>query len=101
MRTITYTYDEQKPTNKDYIIACLTDSIDDGGASYELMIRHNFNCPYYREDDCLNEHEGNTYDAKEYNEACVRCKSAWLDRQYDTYPSEDGVWELQESEVSE
>ena len=35
MRTITYTYDEENPTNKDYVIASLTDSIDDGGASYE------------------------------------------------------------------
>ena len=29
MRTIAYTYDEEKPSNKDYVIACLTDSIDD------------------------------------------------------------------------
>lgn len=94
MRTITYTYDEQKPTNKDYIIACLTDSIDDGGASYESMTKYNINCPYFRDDDCLNEHEGNEYNTKEYNEACVRCKLSWLNRRYDTYPSEDGVWEV-------
>ena len=35
MTTINYTYDETKATNKDYLIAVLTDSIDDGGAAYE------------------------------------------------------------------
>lgn len=94
MRTITYTYDEQKPTNKDYIIVIFMGSIDDGGASYESMTKYNINCPYFGDDDCLNEHEGNEYDTKEYNEACVRCKLSWLNRRYDTYPSEDGVWEV-------
>lgn len=98
MTTITYTYDEQKPTNKDYVIACLTGSIDDGGSSYESMTKYNINCPYFGDDDCLNEHEGNKYDTKEYNEGCVRCKLSWLNRQYDTYPSEDGVWEVQNDE---
>lgn len=40
MTTITYTYDEKKATNKDYLIAVLTDSIDDGGASYESVARY-------------------------------------------------------------
>ena len=93
MRTITYTYDETKPTNKDYLIVVLTDNIDDGGASYESVARYDIECPYFGTADCLNEHEGNDYDTKEYREGCVRCKLAWLDREYDTYPSDDGRWD--------
>lgn len=36
--------------------------------------------------------KNNFYTIK-YREGCVRCKLAWLDREYDTYPSDDGVWE--------
>ena len=96
MRTITYTYDETKPTNKDYLIAVMTDSIDDGGASYESMAEYDIACPYRCNSDCLNDHEGNQYDTKEYKEGCVRCKLAWLGREYDTYPSDDGKWEVEE-----
>ena len=96
MRTITYTYDETKATNKDYLIAVLADDIDDGGSSYESVAKYEINCPYSYDADCLNEHEGNKYDTKEYNEGCVRCKMAWLERVYDTYPSDDGIWEVQE-----
>ena len=93
MRTITYTYDEKHSTNRDYLVAALTDAIDDGGASYESMTEYNINCPYLGYSNCLNEHEGNEYDTKEYKEGCIRCKLAWLDRGYDTYPSDDGVRE--------
>lgn len=96
MRTITYTYDESKPTNKDYIVACLTDSIDDGGASYESMVKYNIDCPYFRDVDCLNEHENNEYASRKYYDACVRCKLSWLAREYDTFPADDGVWEVTE-----
>ena len=96
MKTITYTYDETKPTNKDYLIEVLTDSIDDGGASYDSMAEYDIACPYRHYADCLNDHEGNQYDTKEYNEGCVRCKLAWLEREYDTYPSEDGKWEVED-----
>lgn len=98
MRTITYTYDETKPTNKDYLIAVLTDSIDDGGASYESVAEHDINCPYFSSVNCLNDHYGNEYGTKEYREGCVRCTLAWLDRKYDTYPSDDGKWERDEEE---
>ena len=35
---------------------------------------------------------------KQYREkkGCVRCKTAWLERAYDTYPSDDGIWEIDE-----
>lgn len=95
MKTITYTYDENKPTNKDYLIAVLAGSIDDGGASYESVAEYNIDCPYYRDNNCYNEHFGNEYDTKAYTEGCVKCKLAWLDREYDTYPSADGKWEVE------
>ena len=93
MRTITYTYDEEHPTNRDYLVAVFADAIDDGGASYESVAEYNIECPYYCLGDCLNEHEGNKHGSREYREGCVKCKLAWLDREYDTYPSDDGVWE--------
>lgn len=96
MRTITYTYDETKATEKDYLIAVLTDNIDDGGASYEAVCRYNIKCPYSRSRDCYNEHFKNEYGTKEYEEGCVECKMAWLEREYDTYPSEDCKFELEE-----
>ncbi len=96
MRTITYTYDEAKATNKDYLIAVLTDNIDDGGASYESVAEYDIACPYYGNSDCYNDHFGNEYDTKEYKEGCVKCKLAWLEREYDTYPSDDGKWEVEE-----
>lgn len=96
MTTITYTYDETKCTNKDYMILELTESVDDGGAGYESLAEYHINCPYTHSCDCLNNHEGNKFDTKEYNQGCVRCKLAWLDREYDTYPSEDGKWETEE-----
>lgn len=98
MITITYTYDETKPTNRDYLIAALTGSIDDGGVSYLSVAEYDIDCPYISSADCLNEHEGNEYGTKKYREGCVRCKLAWLDREYDTYPPDDGKWERGEQE---
>ena len=96
MRTITYTYDETRYTNKDYLILELTESIDDGGAGYESVAEYNIACPYRYNNDCLNHHEGNQYGSKEYRDGCVRCKLAWLEREYDTYPSDDGKWEVED-----
>ena len=97
-RNIIYSYDETRATNKDHLIAALTGSIDDGGASYESAAWTVISCPYVRGADCLNEHEGNEYGTKEYRKGCARCKLAWLDREYDTYPSDDGKWERGEQE---
>jgi len=98
MRTITYTYDETKATNKDYLIAVLTDSIDDGGASYESVAEYDIDCPYVSSADCLNKSEENEYGTAKYREGCLRCKLAWLEREFDTYPSDDGKWERGERE---
>lgn len=98
MRTITYTYDEKNMTNRDYIISALTGSIDDG-ASYESVAEYDIGCPYINSADCLNEQEDNDYGTLPYNEGCLRCKLSWLNREYDTYPSDDGRWEIEEKEV--
>ena len=98
MRTITYTYDEENPTNKDYLIAALTDSIDDGGASYDSAVEHNIDCPYINLSDCLNDHEGNEYGTAASSDGCLRCKTSWLIRKYDTCPSDDGQWEVEGKE---
>jgi hypothetical protein len=96
VRTITYTYDETKPTNKDYLIAVLADTIDDGGASYESVAEYNIDCPYAGYGDCYNDHFNNEYGTPAYKKGCVQCKLAWLERAYDTYPSDDGKWELED-----
>ena len=84
MKTLTYTYDETRPTNKDYLICALADAIDDGGASYEAVAKYNINCPYYSSVECLNEEADNEYGTEAYKEACLKCKLAWLERIYDT-----------------
>lgn len=94
MRTITYTYDETKTTNKDYIIAALTDDIDDGGSSYVSVAEYQIDCPYTWYKDCLNHIKDTEFDTKEYKQNCVKCKLAWLEREYDTYPHEDGKYEV-------
>ncbi len=96
MRTLVYIYDETKVTNNDYIILSLTDSFDDGDSSYLSVAEYNINCPYHGGGNCLNKHKGNKYGTKEYNQGCIKCKLAWLEREYDTYPSEDGKWEPEE-----
>lgn len=96
MRQITYEYDETNPTNKDYLIAALADAIDDGGASYESVAEYDIDCPYMNTTDCLNEREKNEYGTAKYTECCIRCKLAWLQRPYNTYPSDDGIWEVTE-----
>lgn len=96
MRHITYTYDEDNATNKDWLIAALTDNIDDGGASLDSIIEDNIDCPYRLLCDCYNDHFGYEYGTDEYKEGCVKCKTTWLERAYDTYPSDDGIWELTE-----
>ena len=96
MRQIIYIYDERNATNKDYLIAALTDSIDDDGASLESIIEYDIDCPYMQTSDCYNDHFGNEYGTAAYKEGCIKCKQAWLERTYDTYPSDDGIWELTE-----
>lgn len=101
MRTITYTYNEKMPTNKDVMVAALTNSIDDGGAYYEGVVEYYIDCPYYSDSDCLNEHDGNKVGTAAYSAGCVRCKLSWLNRERGTYPSNDGRWIISEGEKNE
>lgn len=67
------------PTNLDYIIAALTDQIDDGGASYEAVVHYHISCPHYEgEENLACDNEGIS------REVCVQCKMAWLGKEYDT-----------------
>lgn len=65
-------------TNREYLIAALTDQIDDGGASEEAAVYYNINCPYYDGDSRCH------CSGKEINrETCVACKFEWLDSEVD------------------
>lgn len=64
-------------TNKEYIIACLNDEIDDGGASFESMVHYNINCPYHifdKKAHCMN--KSCNYPSRKH---CVPCKIEWLE----------------------
>lgn len=64
--------------NREYIIAALTNQIDDGGASEEATIYYNIACPYYDGDPRCHCRNG------EINrDTCVACKSEWLDSEVD------------------
>ena len=59
-------------TNLEYMIASLTNQIDDGGASYEATVHYNVNCPYFEGDErahCYN--KGLDYPSREN---CFPCK---------------------------
>ena len=65
-------------TNREYIIAALTDEFDDMGATEESVVYYNIKCPYNTGDKrahCRND---------EINrEVCVACKFEWLDSEVD------------------
>ena len=92
MRTITYTYDEDNITNKDYLILELTDNLDSGcDSQLESIAENNISCPYYDTCNCLNERNDTVYGTREFSDNCIKCKLDWLERNFDTYPHED--WE--------
>lgn len=81
-------------TNQEYIIAALTDQIDDGSASWEACVHYNINCPYCEGDrrcHCYpEEYRDGTVDRvafKDIKEAtrelCVECKAEWLESEVD------------------
>jgi hypothetical protein len=60
-------------TNLEYLIACLRDEIDDGGASYEAAVHYNIACPHFCGEKvlpCDNEEPS--------RKLCVPCKMKWL-----------------------
>lgn len=60
-------------TNREYLIAALTDQIDDGGVSEEAAIYYNIACPYYDGDPRCHCNK-----AEINRETCVVCKLEWL-----------------------
>lgn len=76
-------------TNRQYIIGLLGDPsfIDDECDSYEAMIYHRFNCPYYKDDERCRCNNLEVWEF-ETRDMCFRCKQEWLeseveDNQYD------------------
>ena len=66
-------------TNLEYLVAALTDEIDDGGASYEAALFYNIACPYHQGD--MRCHCGITgYSTS--RELCFGCKDEWLNSEY-------------------
>lgn len=65
-------------TNKEYLLAALTDKFDDGGASYESTVYYNIACPYHEGDpDALCD------SCPMFSrEQCTECKMAWLEKDY-------------------
>lgn len=65
-------------TNREYLIAALTDQIDDGCASEEAAIYYNIACPYY-----ANDPRSKCRYRELDRETCVACKWEWLDSEVD------------------
>lgn len=68
-------------TNLEYVISCLTDQVDDGGASYEACVHYHINCPYTDGDTrahCWQ--KGLDYPNREH---CTACKMEWLEDEVD------------------
>lgn len=78
------TLDEEKTkrmTNKEYLIAVLTDDPRVDGCDYKSEIYHNINCPYFYGDKrakCYKKH----YDEITRN-MCEECKCEWLEEEVD------------------
>ena len=65
-------------TNLDYIVAALTDEIDDGGASFESVVHYHLSCPHFSDEIGLP-----CDDAEISREICVPCKMEWLEKEYE------------------
>lgn len=65
-------------TNLEYMIAALTDQIDDGGSCYEAAVHYNIACPHFLGEQNLpcDRHEPS-------REICVPCKVEWLNKEID------------------
>jgi hypothetical protein len=61
-------------TNLEYLIACLRDEIDDGGASFEAAVHYNIACPHFSNKPNLP-----CDNAEISRELCVDCKMKWLE----------------------
>lgn len=71
----------KKMTNLKYLIAALTDQIDDGGASRECVVYYNIACPYGCGDPRA--HCFGRLDLVGHRDTCVACKEEWLESEVD------------------
>ncbi len=68
-------------TNQECLIASLTDEVDDSGASWEVAVFYNIQCPYSAGDKralCY----GDLNKAGD-RKTCVECKANWLESEVD------------------
>lgn len=65
-------------TNLEYLIAALTDKIDDGGSAYEAAVHYNIACPHF-----LCEQNLPCDRRAPSREICVPCKMEWLNKEID------------------
>ena len=65
-------------TNRQMLIEGLQDKKQDEYTTSYI------DCPYIHTDDCLNHDKGVEYgDGVAWNENCVECKIAWLDKEFE------------------
>ena len=68
-------------TNREYIVKCLNDEVDDGGSSYEATVHYSIACPYNVGDKRAHCYDkGLDYPNREH---CVACKYEWLENEVD------------------
>lgn len=77
-------------TNRQYIIELLSNEscIDDDGKSYEAMIYHRINCPYYRDDKRCHCKDLDTWEFVARS-MCFECKQEWLESEVEDNPYDE------------
>ena len=68
-------------TNREYMVAVLTDQVDDGYASYEAMLHYNISCPYFSGDKRAHCYEKD--DSFINRDNCYYCKHEWMENEVD------------------
>lgn len=71
-------------TNREYMAKQLSDPdwIDDGGASFESMVRYNISCPYFKGDERAHCRSEEPY-ITPLDKQCTECKLEWLEAEVD------------------
>ena len=68
-------------TNREYMVAVLTDQVDDGGASYEAVLHYDIKCPYFEGDQRA--HCDGKDDSFINRDNCYYCKHEWMESEVD------------------
>lgn len=71
-------------TNKEMLIEALKnfESPEGGYISEEDYITDYLVCPYYRDQDCINDMNSTPYDTREWATNCQICKQEWLGKEF-------------------